>query len=49
MEMYSEGRYFIMTGNIASEYTEIVDCTESIKYLHAKYIEGPMVTQNRKQ
>ncbi len=40
VEMYSEGRYFIMTGNIASEYTEIVDCTESVKYLHAKYIGG---------
>ncbi|MBS4538194.1 hypothetical protein GOQ27_06950 [Clostridium sp. D2Q-11] len=40
VEMYQEGRYFIMTGNIASEYTEIVDCTENIKYLHAKYIGG---------
>ena len=38
VEMYQEGRYFIMTGNAASEYTDIVDCTESIKYLHAKYI-----------
>lgn len=47
VEMYSEGRYFIMTGNIASEYTDIVDCTESIKYLHAKYIGTPMDSQKR--
>lgn len=46
VEMYSEGRYFIMTGNIASEYTDIVDCTESIKYLHAKYIGTLAVTKN---
>ena len=38
VEMYSEGRYFIMTGNQAGEYENIVDCTESVKYLHAKYI-----------
>lgn len=43
IEMYSEGRFFTMTGNIASEYTDIVDCTEPIKYLHAKYIETPVV------
>lgn len=38
VEMYSEGRFFIMTGNIAAEYIDIVDCTESIKALHSKYI-----------
>ena len=39
VEMYSEGRYFIFTGNIYNpKYTEIVDCTESIKPLHQKYI-----------
>ena len=41
VEMYQNGRYFIMTGNNASDYSEIVDCTESIKYLHAKYIGTP--------
>lgn len=40
VEMYSEGRYFIMTGNVAAEYGDIVDCTETIKPLHAKYIGG---------
>lgn len=38
IEMYQSGRYFIMTGDIASEYTEILDCTEPVKYLHSKYL-----------
>lgn len=37
-EFYESGRFFTMTGNIASEYTEVVDCTETVKYLHSKYI-----------
>lgn len=40
VEMYSEGRFFVMTGNIAAEYTEINDCTETVKPLHEKYIGG---------
>lgn len=39
VEMYSVGRYFICTGNIYNPaYTKVVDCTESIKVLHSKYI-----------
>ena len=39
VEMYSSGRYFICTGDIYNPaYTEIVDCTESIKVLHSKYL-----------
>lgn len=39
VEMYSEGRYFICTGNIYNdEYTTIKDCTETIKVLHSKYL-----------
>jgi len=39
VEMYSEGRYFIMTGNqYNAKYTEIIDCTERIKILHSKYL-----------
>lgn len=39
VEMYSSGRYFICTGNVYNEhYTEVVDCTESIKVLHSKYL-----------
>ena len=39
VEMYSSGRYFICTGNIYnSKYREIVDCTETIKVLHNKYL-----------
>ena len=46
VEMYQNGRYFIMTGSQASEYTDIVDCTESIKFLHAKYIGGSSSNNN---
>lgn len=39
VEMYSEGRYFICTGNVYNEkYTKIVDCTETVKVLHSKYL-----------
>lgn len=39
VEMYSEGRYFICTGNVYNaQYTEIKDCTESVKILHSKYL-----------
>lgn len=39
VEMYSEGRYFIMTGNqYNTKYSEIVDCTERVKVLHSKYL-----------
>ena len=37
-EMYDSGRFFVMTGDCCSEYTDIADCTESVKPLHAKYI-----------
>ena len=40
VEMYDSGRFFVMTGNAASKYTEIVDGTEKIKPLHEKYIGG---------
>lgn len=39
VEMYSSGRYFAMTGNLYNpKYTAVVDCTESIKVLHSKYL-----------
>lgn len=39
VEMYSDRRYFIMTGNIYNpKYSTICDCTESIKVLHSKYL-----------
>lgn len=40
VEMYENGRFFVMTGNVASEYADISDCTEAIKVLHEKYIGG---------
>jgi len=50
VEMYSQGRYFICTGNVYnSKYTDVVDCTESVKVLHSKYLpsETPRVEQRR--
>jgi putative DNA primase/helicase len=39
VEMYQNGRYFILTGNLYSDkYTTITDCTESIKILKNKYL-----------
>ena len=39
VEMYCEGRYFIMTGKMYNEdYKIIKDCTETIKVLHSKYL-----------
>lgn len=39
VEMYSNGRYFAMTGNIYNEnYFDVAECTEQIKPLHQKYL-----------
>lgn len=38
VEMYDSGRYFIMTGNQIGSYSDVADCTESIKNLHEKYL-----------
>lgn len=39
VEMYSEGRYFIVTGNVYNpQYVDVKDCTESVKVLHSKYL-----------
>ena len=46
IEMYSSGRYFICTGNVYNQkYKNVIDCTESIKVLHSKYLpsETPKV------
>lgn len=40
VEMYEDGRFFVMTGNSCSEYESIAECTDSIKPLHEKYIGG---------
>lgn len=50
IEMYSEGRYFICTGNLYNEkYRDIVDCTETVKILHSKYLpsETPRIEQRK--
>lgn len=39
VEMYESGRYFICTGNIYNAaYTQVVDCTDTIKILYSKYL-----------
>ncbi len=39
VEMYQDGRYFIMTGNLCNDnYRDIVDCTNTVKILHQKYL-----------
>lgn len=40
VEMYEDGRFFVMTGNSCSEYDGIAECSDSIKPLHEKYIGG---------
>lgn len=40
VEMYESGRFFIMTGNAASTYRALADCTERIRPLHERYIGG---------
>ncbi|MDR7870333.1 MAG: phage/plasmid primase, P4 family [Tissierellaceae bacterium] len=47
-EFYETGRFFTVTGDIASEYTDVVDCTETVKYLHAKYIGAPAINNEPK-
>ena len=52
VEMYSEGRYFICTGNLYNEkYKEVRDCTEEIKILHSKYLpsETPKIPARQVQ
>ena len=40
IEMYDNGRFFVMTGECCAEFAEIAECTERIKPLHAKYLGG---------
>ncbi|WP_024861691.1 hypothetical protein [Ruminococcus flavefaciens] len=40
VEMYECGRFFVMTGYICSDYTEIAECSSTILALHRKYILG---------
>jgi len=38
VEMYSKGRFFIMTGNVYKDTRPIEECSETIKILHNKYL-----------
>lgn len=42
VEMYDKNRYFIMTGNIYKEKMPIIECSETIKILHNKYLSSPV-------
>jgi len=47
IEMYSENRYFIFTGNLYNkQYRKITDCTEKIKPLYNKYFPS-VIKSNR--
>ncbi len=48
VEMYDSGRYFIMTGNQIGHFDEVRNCTESIKFLHEKYLGSPKKTVVKK-
>lgn len=48
IEMYDSGRYFIMTGKQIGSYTDVANCTENIKSLHAKYLGNPQKKTVRK-
>lgn len=40
IEMYETGRFFVVTGKVCGDFTQIKDCTETIKPLHKKYLSG---------
>lgn len=43
VEMYENGRFFTVTGNMLGSYGGVSDCTEAIKPLHEKYLGGARV------
>lgn len=47
-EMYSDGRFFTMTGKVYANPRTISDCTESIKPYHEKYIVIPKKEAKKK-
>ncbi|MCM1236026.1 MAG: phage/plasmid primase, P4 family, partial [Ruminococcus flavefaciens] len=48
IEMYENGRYFIMTGNQIGHFDGIRNCTDSIKNLHKKYLQGEVHKNSKK-
>ena len=45
IEIYSEKRFFIMTGISYREPLEIAECSETIKILHSKYLGEKSIAQ----
>lgn len=42
VEVYSEGRYFAITGNLYNDLGHVADITDTLPKLHEKYIAAPM-------
>lgn len=50
VEMYSEGRFFIMTGNLYGGIARpLKECSETVKILHNKYIATSASTVTRRE
>ncbi|EAF8775205.1 DNA primase [Listeria monocytogenes] len=45
IEMYPDGRFFVMTGQVIDNYRQVNEATSAIKYLHTKYIGTNEVRQ----
>ena len=48
VEMYQNGRFFVMTGYQIGDTKDIRDCTNEIKFLHSKYIGQKDITESNK-
>ena len=50
VEMYSEGRFFTITGSVLSDYSRNVEeRTAELEYIHSKYIAKPRNNQEKRQ
>lgn len=45
IEMYPDGRFFVMTGQVIDNYRQVNEATSAIQYLHTKYIGTNEVRQ----
>ncbi|EOD6722988.1 DNA primase, partial [Listeria monocytogenes] len=45
IEMYPDGRFFVMTGQVINNYRQVNEATSAIQYLHSKYIGSKEIRQ----
>ncbi|MCH3159197.1 DNA primase, partial [Listeria monocytogenes] len=45
IEMYPDGRFFVMTAQVIDNYRQVKEATSAIQYLHTKYIGTNEVRQ----